>query len=48
VAGPKASGRVYLAAIKNDGVRSIKGLTLKRDGSDGAAINIIGGRDDST
>jgi hypothetical protein len=46
--GPKASGTVYLAAIKNGGVWSIKGLALKIDGGHSAPINIVGGRDNST
>jgi hypothetical protein len=40
--GPKASGRVFLEAIKRDGVWSIRKMMLKPDGS-GEGIDIVGG-----
>ena len=46
--GPKASGKAYVVAIKKNGVWSITRLALQVDGSDGAPIDIIGGRDSST
>jgi hypothetical protein len=46
--GPKAGGTVFVEAIKKTGVWSIERMALKVDGSDGAPIDIIGGRSDST
>jgi hypothetical protein len=40
--GPKASGRVFLEAIKRDGVWSIRKMMLKPDGSN-HGIDIVGG-----
>jgi hypothetical protein len=40
--GPKAAGRVFLEAVKKNGVWSIRRLTLKPDGSNNA-IDIVGG-----
>ena len=39
--GPKAAGRVFLDAVKKQGVWSITKLALKFDGRDGL-INLIG------
>jgi len=45
--GPRASGMVFLQAIKKDGVWSLTRLTLKLDGKD-ELIDLVGGRSDST
>ncbi len=45
--GPRASGTVFLLAVKKDGVWSLTRLTLKLNGSDNA-IDLIGGRSNST
>ena len=46
--GPKAKGTVFLEAVKNGGAWSIKRLTLKVDGSDGPAIDIVNGSGNSS
>jgi Cytochrome oxidase complex assembly protein 1 len=43
VTGTKASGRLFLEAIKKDGVWSITSLTLKVDGGD-SMIDLVGGK----
>ncbi|WP_213738216.1 cytochrome c oxidase assembly factor Coa1 family protein [Bradyrhizobium sp. dw_411] len=43
--GPKATGRVYLEAIKKDGVWSLTKLTLKVDGRDDV-IDLVNGDQD--
>jgi hypothetical protein len=45
--GPKAAGKVFVDAVRKDGVWSIKTMTLKVDGSD-QAIDIVGGKNNST
>jgi len=45
--GPRASGVVFLQAIKKDGVWSLTKLTLKLTGSDDT-IDLVGGRSNST
>ncbi len=47
VSGPKASGTVFLEAIRRNSVWTITRLALKRDGSD-ELIDLVGGRNNST
>ncbi len=47
VSGPRASGRVEVRAVKQNGVWSLTKLTLKLDGKD-EVIDLIGGRGNST
>jgi hypothetical protein len=46
--GPKASGVVFLEAVKKDGAWAITRLALKLDGRDGMIDLVNGARNNST
>ncbi len=46
--GPKASGRIFLQAVKKDGAWAITRLTLKLDGRDGVIDLVNGAKNNAT